>query len=174
MPLTALTRKGVPFDWTPQCEQAFKQLKALLISAPVLAQWDPDRKTVVETDSSGYAIGGALSQYDDKGVLRPVAFFSKKNNAAESNYPIHDKELLAVVRYLEQWDAELRSVLSFEIWTDHKNLEYFQKKRQLSERQVRWAETLARYNFTLKYRPGKNVVVPDALSRREQDLPRDS
>ena len=60
---------------------------------------------------------------------------------------------------------------SFEIWTDHKNLEYFQKKRQLSKRQVRWAEILARHNFTLKYRPGKQAVVPDALSRREQDMP---
>ncbi|KAL2017202.1 hypothetical protein VTK56DRAFT_2409 [Thermocarpiscus australiensis] len=173
MPLTALTKKGVPFTWSPQCEEAFERLKTLLISAPVLAQWDPDRKTVVETDSSGYAIGGALSQYDDEGILRPVAFFSKKNNAAECNYPIHDKELLAVVRCLEQWDAELRSVPSFEIWTDHKNLEYFQKKRQLSERQVRWAEILARYNFRLKHRPGREAVVPDALSRREQDMPAD-
>ena len=90
-----------------------------------MAQWDPDRKIVVETDSSGYTIGGALSQYNDEGILRPVAFFSKKNNPAEYNYPIHDKELLAVIRCLEQWDAELRSILSFEIWTDYKNLEYF-------------------------------------------------
>ena len=171
MPLTALTKKGVPFVWSEQCEGAFKQLKTLLISAPVLAQWDPDRKTVVETDSSGYAIGGALSQYDDEGILRPVAFFSRKNNPAECNYPIHDKELLAVIRCLEQWDAELRSVPLFEVWTDHKNLEYFYKKRQLSERQVRWAEVLARYNFKLAYRPGKEAVVPDALSRREQDMP---
>jgi transposase InsO family protein len=171
MPLTALTKKGVPYVWSDQCDEAFKQLKTLLISAPILAQWDPDKKTVVETDSSGYAIGGALSQYNDEGILRPVAFFSKKNNSAECNYPIHDKELLAVIRCLEQWDAELRSVPSFEVWTDHKNLEYFYKKRQLSERQVRWAEVLARYNFKLTYRPGKEAVVPDALSRREQDMP---
>jgi hypothetical protein len=174
LPLTTLTKKDVPFVWSPQCEQAFELLKTLLISAPVLAQWDPERKTVVETDSSGYAVGGALSQYDDDGVLRPVAFFSKKNNAAESNYPIHDKELLAVIRCLDQWDAELRSVSKFEVWTDHKNLEYFGKKRQLTERQVRWAEKLARYNFRMTYRPGKQGVVPDALSRREQDLPADS
>jgi predicted aspartyl protease len=173
-PLTALTKKGVPFTWTNECEQAFLDLKTLLISAPVLAQWDPDRTTVVEADSSGYAIGGALSQYDDEGILRPVAFFSQKNNPAECNYPIHDKELLAVIRCLEQWDPELRSVQQFEIWSDHKNLEYFQKKRQLSERQVRWAEKLSRYNFVLRYRPGKQGVVPDSLSRREQDLPKDS
>ncbi len=173
MPLTALTKKDTPFIWSDQCEEAFKRLKALLISAPILAQWDPDRKTVVETDSSGYAVGGALSQYDDEGTLRPVAFFSRKNNPAECNYPIHDKELLAVICCLKQWDAELRSVPVFEVWTDHKNLEYFYKKQQLSERQVRWAEVLARYNFQMTYRPGKEAVVPDALSRRDQDMPAD-
>ena len=173
MPLTALTKKDVRFIWSDQCEGAFQRLKALLISAPILAQWDPDRKTVVETDSSGYAVGGALSQYDDDGTLRPVAFFSRKNNPAECNYPIHDKELLAVICCLKQWDAELRSVPSFEVWSDHKNLEYFYKKRQLSERQVRWAEVIARYNFNITYRPGKEAVVPDALSRRDQDMPVD-
>jgi len=173
MPLTVLTKKDVPFVWSEQCEEAFQRLKTLLISAPVLAQWDPDRKTVVETDSSGYAVGGALSQYDDDGTLRPVAFFSRKNNPAECNYPVHDKELLAVISCLKQWDAELRSVPSFEVWTDHKNLEYFYRKQQLSERQVRWAEVLARYNFKITYRPGKEAVVPDALSRRDQDMPAD-
>ena len=92
---------------------------------------------MVETDSSGYVVGGALSQYNDDGTLRPVAFFSRKNNVVEYNYPIYDKELLAVISYLKQWDAELRSVPSFEVWTDHKNLEYFYKKQQLSEQQVR-------------------------------------
>ena len=76
-------------------------MKTLLISALVLAQWDPDKKIVVETDSLGYVVGGALSQYDDDGTLRPVAFFSRKNNVAEYNYPIHDKELLAVISYLK-------------------------------------------------------------------------
>ena len=91
---------------------------------------------MLETDSSWYAIGGPISQYDDEGVLRPVAFFSKKNNPAECNHPIYDKELLAIVRCLEHWDSELRNVPLFEIWTDHQNLKYFQKKWQLSERQI--------------------------------------
>ena len=56
---------------------------------------------VIETDLFGYVIGGALLQYDDEGVFRPVTFFSKKNNTAEFNYPIYDKELLAVIRCLE-------------------------------------------------------------------------
>ncbi|KJZ68382.1 hypothetical protein HIM_12228 [Hirsutella minnesotensis 3608] len=170
-PLTALTKKDAVFAWSKECDNAFEELKALLTSAPVLAQWDPDRETIVETDSSGYVTGGALSQKGDDGIMRPVAFFSKKNAPAECNYPIHDKELLAIIRCLEHWDAELRSVKSFTVWTDHLNLRYFTKKQQLSERQARWAETLSRYNFTIKHRPGKEAVVPDALSRREQDMP---
>ena len=67
----------------------------------------------------------------------PVSFYSKLLNAVKRNYEIHDKELLAVVRCLEEWDAELRSVKSFRVITDHKNLEYFIKPKLLSERQVR-------------------------------------
>ncbi|KAM4062023.1 reverse transcriptase (RNA-dependent DNA polymerase) [Hirsutella rhossiliensis] len=170
-PLTALTKKDAVFAWSKECDKAFEELKALLTSAPVLAQWDPDRETIVETDSSGYVTGGALSQKGDDGIMRPVAFFSKKNAPAECNYPIHDKELLAIIRCLEHWDAELRSVKSFTVLTDHLNLRYFTKKQQLSERQARWAETLSRYSFTIKHRPGKEAVVPDTLSRREQDMP---
>ncbi|KAM4056773.1 reverse transcriptase (RNA-dependent DNA polymerase) [Hirsutella rhossiliensis] len=153
-PLTALTKKDAVFAWSKECDKAFEELKALLTSAPVLAQWDPDRETIVETDSSGYVTGGALSQKGDDGIMRPVAFFSKKNAPAECNYPIHDKELLAIIRCLEHWDAELRSVKSFTVLTDHLNLRYFTKK-----------------HFTIKHRPGKEAVVPDTLSRREQDMP---
>ncbi|XP_044718750.1 reverse transcriptase (RNA-dependent DNA polymerase) domain-containing protein [Hirsutella rhossiliensis] len=81
-PLTALTKKDAVFAWSKECDKAFEELKALLTSAPVLAQWDPDRETIVETDSSGYVTGGALSQKGDDGIMRPVAFFSKKNAKA--------------------------------------------------------------------------------------------
>ena len=58
-----------------------------------------------------------------------MAYYLKKYTPVESNYKIHDKELLVIIRYLEVWDAELRSVLKgFDIITDHKNIEYFIKK----------------------------------------------
>lgn len=93
--------------------------------APALVRFERERQTIMETDSSGWCIGGALLQYDDEGLLRPCAFFSKKNSPTECNYEIYDKEMLAIIRCLEAWDPELRSVDSFEIRTDHKNLEYF-------------------------------------------------
>ena len=79
--------------------------------------------------------------------------------------------MLAIVRCLEEWDAELRSVEKFEIRSDHKNLEYFMTVRKLTERQMRWSLILSRYNFTISYLKGKENVRADALSRREQDIP---
>ena len=87
--------------------------------------------------------------------MRPYAFFLKKNSPAECNYEIYDKEMLAIIRCLEEWDAELRSVKEFKIRSDHKNLEYFMSVRKLTERQMRWSLILLRYNFTISYLLGK-------------------
>ena len=167
-PLTALTGKGVPFSWGKVEESAFVALRDKFCRAPVLTHWDPRRPTFLETDCSGFALGGALIQECD-GIRRPVGFYSQKLNKAEINYDIHDKEMLAVVACLKFWAPELKACGPFTIWTDHKNLEWFMVKRQLSERQIRWYETLTQFQFTLVYRPGAEAVLPDALSRREQD-----
>jgi transposase InsO family protein len=171
-PLISLTKKAATFQWGHGEDSAFEKLKQTFITAPVLAQWDPDRLTVVEADSSGYATGACLSQYDEEGRLRPVAYASQRLSPSECNYEIHDKELLAIMRALKQWDGELRSVAQpFTILSDHNNLRFFLTARSLNERQVRWVETLSRYNFQIQFRPGKKANRPDALSRREQDMP---
>lgn len=77
-PLQALTKKGTPFLWGNNQETAFVQLKQKFSTAPILAMWHDDRETVLETDASGWATGGCLSQYDEGGRLRPVAYHSKK------------------------------------------------------------------------------------------------
>jgi len=172
--ISDLVKKDVAFKWTDEAEASFVRLKELFTTAPILRTFDPDRTTIVETDSSGWCVGGTLLQEDDDGLLRPCAYYSKKNAPAECNYEIYDKEMLAVVRCLEEWDAELRSVRHFQVHTDHKNLEYFMTVRQLTERQMRWSLTLSKYNFTFSYVPGKLNVRADALSRREQDMPKNA
>jgi hypothetical protein len=172
MPLTRLTHKEQEFEWTQETEDAFEKLKKIFISAPTLIQFNPDRETILETDSSGWCVGGMLMQVCDDNAIRPCAFFSKKNNPAECNYEVYDKEMLAIVRCLEEWDSELRSVHQFEVRTDHKNLEYFMTARKLTERQMRWSLILSRFNFTISYIPGKQNERADALSRREQDMPK--
>jgi hypothetical protein len=76
-PLTKLTKKLVPFHWKPDQRRAFVELKEAFTTAPVLAHFNFEKEIVLETDASSYVSAGVLSQYDDQGVLHPVAFFSK-------------------------------------------------------------------------------------------------
>ena len=90
---------------------------------------------------------------------------------AKCNYEIHDKEMLAIIRSLSQWRAELEGASSrIKIYTDHKALEYFMTTKQLTSRQARWAEILSQFFFTIMYHPGKQNTKADALTRREQDV----
>ena len=165
-PMTQLLRKEVPWSWGPDQTAAFGALKTAFTTAPVLAYYDYNKRTVVETDASNWASGGVLSQADADGKLRPVAFFSAKHSAPECNYEIYDKELLAIVKALEEWRPELQGTTdAFEIITDHKNLQTFMTTKQLNQRQVRWAEFLSQFNFVITYRPGSKAILPDALSR---------
>lgn len=156
-----------------EAKLSFERLKKYFITAPIFTLFDPDRKTVLETDCSGWAMGACLSQWDPEQRLRPVGYFSRKLSPAECNYDIHDKELLAIIRAIEFWRAELMSLgQPIEILTDHKNLQYFMSKRTLIERQIRWKCLLDSLpDIKLRYRPAKKASRPDALSRLEQDAP---
>lgn len=77
-----------------------------------------------------------ISQYDNDGMLRPVAYISKKNSLAECNYKIHNKELLAIINTLKEWELELISLLQFNLVTNYYNLEYFKTVCQLNKWQI--------------------------------------
>jgi len=99
----------------------------------VLAAPDLDKKMRIEVDASDYVIGGMLLMEGEDGLWRPVAFLSKSLNEIERNYKIHNKEMLAIIWGLESWRHLLEGAQSkFEIWTEHKNLEYFMKVQKLN------------------------------------------
>jgi hypothetical protein len=92
-----------------------------------------ERPMKVETDASDFAYGSILSQLEDDGKWHPVAYISKALTEAERNYDVHNKELRAIIGSLEQWRHYLEGARhEIEIWTDHKNLEYFKKAQKLS------------------------------------------
>jgi hypothetical protein len=91
------------FLWSDECSQSFETLKQAFTTAPILRHFDYDYEIIVETDASDYVSAGVLSQYDDEGLLHPIAFFSKKHTPAECNYEIYDKELIAIIRAFEEW-----------------------------------------------------------------------
>lgn len=166
-PLHELTGKGVTWRWAARQQDAFDSLKKKITSSPVLIFPDETKPYKIEADSSDYASGAVLSQEGSDGKWHPVAFMSKSLNSVERNYEIYDKEMLAIIRSLEEWRHYLEGAQHpFEIWTDHKNLEYFMTAQKLTRRQARWSLFLSRFDFSLHHRPGKKSVKPDALSRR--------
>ena len=128
----------------------FIELRQAFIKAPILHHFDSKRHIRVETDASGYAIDGVLSQLtsDNLGRWYPVTFFSRMMIPTETRYETHDGELLAIIEafktlryYLE---GSQHKVLVF---TDYNNLHRFMETKSLSSRQVRWAQELFRYHF---------------------------
>jgi hypothetical protein len=166
-PLSALTKKDTPFEFGPKCKEAFKALKDRLMSAPILAIFDPEKESTLETDASDFAIGACLTQKSSDGRMRPIAYYSRKMTAPELNYDIHDKELLAVVEAFREWRVYLEGPkYPVQVFTDHKNLLYWTTTKQLNRRQVRWAETLSAYWFKINHVRGTENGRADALSRR--------
>ena len=136
----------------------FKKLKRVFTTRPVLVVPDLGKEVRVEADTSEYATGGVLSMKCKDEKWRPVAFISKSLNKAERNYKIHDRDILAIIRCLEEWRHLLEGAQGrFEIWSDHKNLEYFMSNQKLNKRQAQWALYLSRFDFHLKHIPGSSM-----------------
>ena len=140
-PLTRLTSSKVRFTWDQGAEEAFRGLKGRFTSAPILVHPDPGRQFIVEMDASNTGVGAILSQRsagDSKVQL--CAFYSHRLSPAEQNYDIGNKELLAVKLAMEEWRQWLEGAqVPFQVWTDHKNLEYLQTAQRLNSHQARWA-----------------------------------
>ena len=100
---------------------------------PILVTPDLDKEIEVEADTSDFAMGGVLSMKCEDKRWRLVAYISKSLNETKRNYEIYDKEILAIIQYLETWRHFLEEAKNqFEIWIDHKNLEYFMKAQKLN------------------------------------------
>jgi len=137
-------------------------------TAPVLVSPQDSEPFCIEADSSDFASGAVLSQRlpgEEKWHL--VAFYSKSLSPVEWNYEIHDKEMLAIIRALEEWRHFLEGARHpVEIWTDHKNLEYFMTAKKLNRRQARWFLYLACFDFKLTHHLGRCMGKPNVLSWR--------
>jgi transposase InsO family protein len=170
-PLVQLTKTGIAFQFNRKCWDAFEELKARLTSAPVLRHYDPELESMIETDASDRVLAGMLSQLHPDGEWYLVAYYSKTMAPAECNYEIHDKEMLAVVKSLDQWRPELQGTANrIKVYTDHKALEYFMTTKQLTAWQARWAEALSEYYFMIMYWAGKQNTKADALTQRDNEV----
>lgn len=165
-PLDRLTGKE-PWQWEKEQQDAFDMLKSCFAKHPILCMYNPDWETRIEVDTSNFATGGILVQKQNNNKWHPVAFLSESMTEPERNYKIYDKEMLAIIRALEAWRQYLEGLpKTFEIQSDHKNLEYWKTAQHLTRRQARWALYLSRFNFVISHKPGMSNGRADALSRR--------
>ena len=171
LPLTNSTQKSNqsnlrPIQWSETMQAAFVKLKEALTTAPCLILPDPDGEFEVTTDASedAKAVGAVLVQNG-----HPVAYESKKLNIHQLNYSVHDKEMCAIMHALERWRPFLLG-RHFKVYTDHRSLVYFKTQSNLNQRQLRWQEKAADYDMEILYKPGKQNVVADALSRVQINL----
>jgi len=133
-PLFDLTYSKQVWMWSRKEQAAFEDLKTAMTTALVLVSPQESDPFQIKADSSDFATGAVLSQQlmtDRK--WHPVVFYSKSLSSVERNYEIHDKEMLAIIRMLEEWRHFLEGVTHLvEIWTNHKNLEYFMTAKKLN------------------------------------------
>ena len=158
-PLTALTQKGVSFDWEDKQETAFQTLKQALCSAPILSLPEGTEDFIVYCDASKQGLGCVLMQRE-----KVIAYASRQLKTHEVNYTTHDLELGAVVFALKIWRHYLYGT-KCTIFTDHKSLQHILNQKELNMRQRRWVELLNDYECDIRYHPGKaNVVAEDRKS----------
>ena len=179
-PLTTLIsgenadKKKALVVWTSECQEAFEQLKKLCTEAPVLAYPDFTKPFKLHIDACDRGLGAILYQEQADGKEKPISFASRSLNKAESNYPTHKLEFLALKWAVTKWFHEYLYGNDFTVYTDNNPLTYILTTAKLDAIRHRGVAALAAYNFTLNYRPGKTNVDADALSRipwdREQTV----
>lgn len=163
-PLHDLTKKYARFHWTAECQRAFEELKRRLISAPVLGYPLDSGELFLNTDASDCSIGAVLSQVQG-GEERALAYGSRRLSATEQNYYTTRKELLAAVEFTSHFRQYLLG-RPFTLRTDHSSLRWLTRLREPEGQLARWLEKLAEYDFQVQYRPGKQHLNADTLSRR--------
>jgi hypothetical protein len=165
-------KKDHKFEWTTDCQTAFNELKKCFTEEPVLAMPDHSKPFQIECDTSKYASGAVLTQLDSNGDRHPCAFISKTFSPTERNYEIYDRELLAIIRALEEWRHYIQgSSHTTIVLSNHKNLTFYREARKLNRRQARWSLYLSEFDIKLVHTPGSKMAQSDALSRRPDFIP---
>jgi transposase InsO family protein len=160
-PLHRLTEKTQGFQWTEQCDDAFRELKQRLTSAPILAFPDFSQTFILDTDASQTGIGAVLSQVQE-GRERVVAYASRTLSKAERRYCVTRREVVTYVQHFQNYLLGRR----FELRTDHGSLTWLQGFKEPEGQLARWLERLQEFDFKIFHRRGKQHGNADALSRR--------
>lgn len=160
-PRRQLLHKDSEFQWHPEHQQAFNVLKQLICSAGTSSYFDPSKPVLLQVDASQEALGAALLQEG-----RPIAYASKSLTDTEKRYANIERELLACVFGAERFHTYIFGK-HFTIESDHRPLEMICKKNLTTApaRLQRMLLRLQKYDYDIHYKPGREMILPDSLSR---------
>ena len=162
-PLHKLTEKRAIFRWTPECNTSFSILKEKLTAAPILSYPTPGDEYILDTDASGFALGAVLSQIQE-GEEKVISYGSKVMSKEQRNYCTTRRELLAIITFLKKFRHYLLG-RPVKVRTDHSSLKWLMRFKDADGQLARWREICAQYQLEIEYRPGKNHLNADCLSR---------
>jgi len=151
------------FKCDDQADKCFEKLKEVMSTTPVLPTPDFSKLFEVECDASGFEIGAVL-MHDN----HPIAFESMKLNKREGLKSTYQKDMLAIIHALTKWRQYLLGS-KFSIRTGHNSLQFFLQQKTLSKKQQKGMEKLSTFDLEILHKKGKENVVADALSRKDDD-----
>ncbi|UYV76906.1 K02A2.6-like [Cordylochernes scorpioides] len=164
LPLNNLLKKDVKWKWDEECETAFSKLKNIITSKPILAIYNPKYPIHLYTDASQEQIGSILKQEQPDGLLKPIAYRSRRMTSYESNYCVTEQECLAIIDAVDFFLPYLDGV-HFTIHTDHACLKYLKNIKNPKGRLFRWSLKLSMFDFEIKHIRGTENKEADFLSR---------
>ncbi|XP_053686781.1 uncharacterized protein LOC128736329 [Sabethes cyaneus] len=168
-PLTRLTKKEAEFVWNEQQQQAFQNLKEVLISRPVVVMYDPEKDIELHTDACSHGLSGVLLQKMDDG-LHAISYFSRKTSETENRKYSYELEALAIVESVERYRKYLLG-RQFLIVTDCEAVKKTVEKKQMLPVVARWLLKLQEYDYELVHRKGEKMKHVDCLSRNAVEEP---
>ena len=165
-PLQCMVKNGSPFFWRPIHQRCFDMIKRICCKTPIIRpiNYQSDEPVWLICDASKTGVGAMYGQGPTWKTCRPAGFMSKKFSYAQQHYAVHELETLAILEALHKWEDKLVGQ-RFHVITDHKALEFFKTQTTLSNRQLRWTEYMARFDFDITYIKGEYNKVADCLSR---------
>jgi len=165
-PLTQLTCKNKKWHWDKKQKNVFHTLKKSLNRTAHLRILNSTCEKILKTNASDFTVSACLYQIKNE-QQRLIVYQSRKLSESEKRYEVHDKELLAIVKALQEWRPYLTDTeKSIQIYTDHKNLRNFATTKQLNQQQVCWAKQLADYEFQIHYKKNNENDEADTLSKQ--------
>ena len=164
-----MTKKEAVFNWTKECDNAFKLLKEKLMEEPVLISPRVNKDYIIHCDASKYSYSGILQQTrPGTEELAPVAYFSGNFNKTQVKWTITEKEAYAIYKSIKRFAFNITGAKTT-VFSDHKPLKNFFEGGMNIAKLDRWSLELQEFDLSLEFIQGKLNKIADVISRLKNE-----